>query len=464
MINKRTKPTPFHYSLSPQKPKKVTGSRLIILRNPCNKLLSPQPLQSDLFIEHPSPKSVHAENNKNKYGVFSTYKISNEFQQAFHPIIDINKFLYPTSVSPMLAVIGLKEALRDREWVAKAREDLTRELSEFINASNGIQIEPPIFGYKYHLGKGNNMALIKQCFNSRWWWCEDSLNNANFIWAQGKSQAFFQNKDNNEIKRPKEIEKKSYDNTIKCNVMIESDTLEEKIVDISCLGYNFITKSQSYVAFTDKLTINSSTVRSHNKLEFNQIISDKKELYLSLKNYYSAIGENIFNCTPRTFHITTGESDPEFLKFSQHYFNETKKKTTWIIKPGENSNRGNGIIICDSLSQIQSELKNNPYPETGEHTFIIQKYIDKPFLVHKRKFDIRLYTLVTSINGILQCYFYQEGYIRTSSKDYNPKALDNKFIHLTNDAVQKKSDDYGKFENGSLEMALNLFQQLLSTL
>ena len=27
--------------------------------------------------------------------------------------------------------------------------------------------------------------------------------------------------------------------------------------------------------------------------------------------------------------------------------------------------------------------------------------------------------------------------------------LANKFIHLTNDAVQKKCDDYGKFENGN---------------
>ena len=84
----------------------------------------------------------------------------------------------------------------------------------------------------------------------------------------------------------------------------------------------------------------------------------------------------------------------------------------------------------------------------GFHTFIIQKYIEKPFLIHKRKFDIRLYTLVTSINGIMQCYFYKEGYLRTASKEYNAKNLD-KFIHLTNDAIQKYSEDYGKFENGN---------------
>jgi hypothetical protein len=29
------------------------------------------------------------------------------------------------------------------------------------------------------------------------------------------------------------------------------------------------------------------------------------------------------------------------------------------------------------------------------------------------------------------------------------KELSNKFVHLTNDAIQKKADDYGKFENGN---------------
>ena len=39
--------------------------------------------------------------------------------------------------------------------------------------------------------------------------------------------------------------------------------------------------------------------------------------------------------------------------------------------------------------------------------------------------------------------------MRTSSREYNVKSLDNKFIHLTNDAVQKKGQEYGKFENGN---------------
>ena len=56
------------------------------------------------------------------------------------------------------------------------------------------------------------------------------------------------------------------------------------------------------------------------------------------------------------------------------------------------------------------------------NTSIIKKYIEKPLLFEKRKFDIRCFALVTSINGYIKAYYYQYGYLRTSSKDYS---LDN---------------------------------------
>lgn len=70
-------------------------------------------------------------------------------------------------------------------------------------------------------------------------------------------------------------------------------------------------------------------------------------------------------------------------------------------------------------------------------------------LYKNRKFDIRCYALITTVNGNMQGYWYNEGYLRTSSKDFNLKNVTNRLIHLTNDAVQKKSDDYGKFESGN---------------
>ena len=70
-------------------------------------------------------------------------------------------------------------------------------------------------------------------------------------------------------------------------------------------------------------------------------------------------------------------------------------------------------------------------------------------LINKRKFDIRCYSLITSINGNLKGFFFRDGYLRTSSKEFSIKILNSKVIHLTNEAVQKNYEDFGKFEPGN---------------
>ena len=71
-----------------------------------------------------------------------------------------------------------------------------------------------------------------------------------------------------------------------------------------------------------------------------------------------------------------------------------------------------------------------------------------PALFHRRKFDIRCFVLVVASPKI-SAYFYEDGYLRTSSREFKEKRYDDKFMHLTNDAVQKKAADYGKFEKGN---------------
>ena len=57
-------------------------------------------------------------------------------------------------------------------------------------------------------------------------------------------------------------------------------------------------------------------------------------------------------------------------------------------------------------------------------------------------------------------YIYEEGYLRTSCREYSINNLANKLVHLTNDAVQKKAEDYGKFEPGN-KLSYNEFQLFL---
>ena len=52
----------------------------------------------------------------------------------------------------------------------------------------------------------------------------------------------------------------------------------------------------------------------------------------------------------------------------------------------------------------------------------------------------------------MDVYFFKEGYLRTSSTPFNLSSagLDDDFVHLTNNAIQKNSPDYGKNEEGNI--------------
>jgi hypothetical protein len=85
----------------------------------------------------------------------------------------------------------------------------------------------------------------------------------------------------------------------------------------------------------------------------------------------------------------------------------------WIIKPGEFSNRGQGISCTNKLEDIRGRV--GALRNTKNKSIILQQYITRPLLYYGRKFDIRTYMLVTINNGKLRGYWYQDGYIRTSS-------------------------------------------------
>ena len=74
---------------------------------------------------------------------------------------------------------------------------------------------------------------------------------------------------------------------------------------------------------------------------------------------------------------------------------------------------------------------------------MIQKYIENPLLVDKRKFDVRAFMLVASTQPYL--VLYNSGYARLSLNEFtlsNFEEAGEKITHLTNNAVQKKHPEY----------------------
>lgn len=99
-----------------------------------------------------------------------------------------------------------------------------------------------------------------------------------------------------------------------------------------------------------------------NHLENNFHLSNKKAIYYNMKVYYEATKQDTFDYLPLTYHIKEGLQDREFLKFEETFKNPGEHahltkypamgKDLWIVKPGENTNRGCGITVCRELSQI----------------------------------------------------------------------------------------------------------------
>lgn len=78
-------------------------------------------------------------------------------------------------------------------------------------------------------------------------------------------------------------------------------------------------------------------------------------------------------------------------------------------------------------------------------------------LIKGRKFDMRMFVMVSHT---MDSYFYKCGYIRTASEMYRMDDLDNQFIHLTNNAVQKYAKNYGEFEDGNI-LSLEQFDEFV---
>lgn len=313
-----------------------------------------------------------------------------------------------------------------------------------IKNCNGFEVYPHKAHFKYFIGKGNNSSLVNQLLKGRFWWTKvENVEEAHFVWTQLKHKGTMDGIE----KYSEGLQVTSYslsENKIPKAVLLENQ---------ENLGFKSILNSQFYVTTKKQFFIQPEQSKIHNRISNNNCICNKKEMFKNMKAYYDSIGLDVFDKVPLTFHIEFGPNDPQFLTFS----NTFAEGSTWIIKPGESTNRGKGIKVSSSLPEIKSIISSN----TENRTYIIQKYIHNPLLINKRKFDIRCYALLTTFADHLQGYFFKEGYLRTSCKEFNIKNTKDKYVHLTNDAIQKNHEDYGKFESGN-KLSYYDFQRILN--
>lgn len=138
--------------------------------------------------------------------------------------------------------------------------------------------------------------------------------------------------------------------------------------------------------------------------------------------------------------------EPNSRKESEHYdfwaatfvlpteygmFLEAFKQTPngrWIMKPIGKA-QGKGIFLFEKLNEINEWKRDHTWKSEGgvalktAETYIVQKYIEDPYIIGGKKFDLRLYVLVTSFSP-LQFYIYRAGFGRFSNARYSSKKGD----------------------------------------
>lgn len=98
----------------------------------------------------------------------------------------------------------------------------------------------------------------------------------------------------------------------------------------------------------------------------------------------------------------------------------------WIVKPNCSS-RGVGVRLTDDMVELAAGKSEGR---------VVQKYIERPLLVNGKKFDLRVWVLVTSWAPLV-VWVFPGCLARFCSQPFSLSELGNKYRHLTNVSLNK---------------------------
>ena len=109
-------------------------------------------------------------------------------------------------------------------------------------------------------------------------------------------------------------------------------------------------------------------------------------------------------------------------------------QNVWIVKP-QGKSRGRGIACFNRLENIKAYIQHDL-----KESWVVQKYVETPLLLNRKKFHIRQWCFVTDWNP-LAVWFYSTCYFPHCVEDFSLVNL-GVHAHLSNNPVSATSADY----------------------
>lgn len=153
-------------------------------------------------------------------------------------------------------------------------------------------------------------------------------------------------------------------------------------------------------------------------------VNSKIALWQALLNQYGR--KNACQIMPDTYILRDGND----IKLFKHHFNHLKKinpKCKFVLK--NHKQRQEGIKLENNLSNIL-KAKSKGFN-------LVQDYLENPYIISRRKINIRYYLLIVCDKKNIYGYVHQNGFMYYTPKYYQEGTLDFK-EHITTGYIDRK--------------------------
>ena len=189
--------------------------------------------------------------------------------------------------------------------------------------------------------------------------------------------------------------------------------------------------------YYDRLRLDEHQRLNHFRNHYE--LTRKDLLTKNLKRAKRALDKAGQDSSSLDFHPVTYALPSDYTLFVEEF---KRQGGVWIMKPVGKS-QGKGIFLLHKLADV-AEWRRSCAGADVEN-YVVQRYIENPYLIGGKKFDLRLYVLVLSYSP-LTVYLYRSGFARFSGSRFSMDrdGLANNLVHLTNVAIQKHALDAEK--------------------